>query len=102
MILNNLFHPLRHILFCGKMLWLKIRGYGGIGRRARFRFWWETVQVQVLLSALKIWKRAPIPWLSVRQIRSAALRPPDGPQSIRKGRNHESYITKRNCSGMFF
>ena len=26
-------------------------GYGGIGRRARFRFWWETVQVQVLLSA---------------------------------------------------
>ena len=24
-------------------------GYGGIGRRARFRFWWETVQVQVLL-----------------------------------------------------
>ena len=29
----------------------QIRGYGGIGRRARFRFWWETVQVQVLLSA---------------------------------------------------
>ena len=28
-----------------------ICGYGGIGRRARFRFWWETVQVQVLLSA---------------------------------------------------
>ena len=28
-------------------------GYGGIGRRARFRFWWETVQVQVLLSAVK-------------------------------------------------
>ena len=27
-------------------------GYGGIGRRARFRFWWETVQVQVLLTAL--------------------------------------------------
>ena len=27
-------------------------GYGGIGRRARFRFWWETVQVQVLLSAV--------------------------------------------------
>ncbi len=26
-------------------------GYGGIGRRARFRFWWETVQVRVLLSA---------------------------------------------------
>ena len=26
-------------------------GCGGIGRRARFRFWWETVQVQVLLSA---------------------------------------------------
>ena len=31
---------------------LVLRGYGGIGRRARFRFWWETVQVQVLLSAL--------------------------------------------------
>ncbi len=30
-----------------------ICGYGGIGRRARFRFWWETVQVQVLLSAVK-------------------------------------------------
>ena len=27
-------------------------GYGGIGRRARFRFWWETVQVQVLLAAV--------------------------------------------------
>ena len=27
-------------------------GCGGIGRRARFRFWWETVQVQVLLPAL--------------------------------------------------
>ena len=26
-------------------------GYGGIGRRARFRFWSERVQVQVLLSA---------------------------------------------------
>ena len=26
-------------------------GYGGIGRRAGFRFQWETVQVQVLLSA---------------------------------------------------
>ena len=24
---------------------------GGIGRRARFRFWWETVQVQVLSGA---------------------------------------------------
>ena len=29
-------------------------GCGGIGRRARFRFWWETVQVQVLSPA---WKR---------------------------------------------
>ena len=29
----------------------KLSGYGGIGRRARFRFWWATVQVQVLLSA---------------------------------------------------
>ena len=28
-------------------------GYGGIGRRARFRFWWETVQVQVLLPAVE-------------------------------------------------
>ena len=28
-----------------------VSGYGGIGRRARFRFWWETVQVQVLLPA---------------------------------------------------
>ncbi len=31
----------------------RIRGCGGIGRRARFRFWWETVQVQVLSPALK-------------------------------------------------
>lgn len=29
-----------------------VSGYGGIGRRARFRFWWETVQVQVLLPAV--------------------------------------------------
>ncbi len=28
-------------------------GYGGIGRRAGFRFQWATVQVQVLLSARK-------------------------------------------------
>ena len=29
-----------------------VREYGGIGRRARFRFWWLTaVQVQVLLLA---------------------------------------------------
>ncbi len=30
-----------------------IRGCGGIGRRARFRFWWETVGVQVPSSALR-------------------------------------------------
>ena len=30
---------------------IELRGYGGIGRRARFRFWWETVQVRVLLPA---------------------------------------------------
>ena len=28
-------------------------GYGGIGRRAGFRFLWATVQVQLLLSAPK-------------------------------------------------
>ena len=28
-----------------------LRGYDGIGRHARFRFWWETVQVQALLPA---------------------------------------------------
>ena len=27
-------------------------GYGGIGRRAGFRYQWATVQVQVLLSAV--------------------------------------------------
>ena len=32
---------------------LRICGYGGIGRRTRFRFWWETVQVQVLLPAVE-------------------------------------------------
>ena len=31
----------------------RIGGYGGIGRRAGFRFQWETVQVQILLSAVK-------------------------------------------------
>ena len=30
-----------------------IRGYGGIGRHAGFRFQWATVQVQVLLPAPK-------------------------------------------------
>ena len=30
---------------------LFIRGYGGIGRHAGFRFQWATVQVQVLLPA---------------------------------------------------
>ena len=38
------------ILLDGIMSWLS--GYGGIGRRAGFRFQWETVQVQVLLAAL--------------------------------------------------
>lgn len=28
-------------------------GHGGIGRRARLRFWFERVQVQVLLAAWK-------------------------------------------------
>ena len=33
-----------------------VGGYGGIGRRAGFRFQWETVQVRVLLSAeIKMW-----------------------------------------------
>ena len=31
----------------------EICGCGGIGRRARFRFWWATVQVQVLSSAVR-------------------------------------------------
>ena len=38
-------------------------GYGGIGRRAGFRFQWETVQVQVLLSAVNfksVWKQGLI------------------------------------------
>ena len=30
----------------------RLCGYGGIGRRAGFRFQWETVQVQVLLAAV--------------------------------------------------
>ena len=30
---------------------IHLRGYDGIGRHARFRFWWETVQVQALLPA---------------------------------------------------
>ena len=32
---------------------LRVCGCGGIGRRARFRFWWATVQVQVLSSAVR-------------------------------------------------
>ncbi len=32
-------------------------GYGGIGRRAGFRFQWETVQVQVLLATPNANKR---------------------------------------------
>ncbi len=31
----------------------RISGCGGIGRHARFRFWWATVQVQVLSPALR-------------------------------------------------
>ena len=33
------------------MIYLNICGYGGIGRRAGFRFQWATVQVQLLLAA---------------------------------------------------
>ena len=36
-------------------------GYGGIGRRARFRLWWETVQVQVLLAASDNDNPNPVP-----------------------------------------
>ena len=32
---------------------ISIGGYGGIGRHARLRIWWATVQVQVLLPAPK-------------------------------------------------
>ena len=35
-----------------KGCWFCLCGHGGIGRRAGFRFQWETVQVQVLLAAL--------------------------------------------------
>ena len=37
-----------------------IGGYGGIGRRAGFRFQWETVQVQVLLSAVDNDNSSPV------------------------------------------
>ena len=36
-----------------RRIMMHISGYGGIGRRAGFRFQWETVQVQVLLSAVQ-------------------------------------------------
>ena len=39
-------------LTCYEMKDVKISGCGGIGRRARFRFWWETVGVQVPSPAL--------------------------------------------------
>lgn len=35
------------------MVFIEVGGYGGIGRRDGFRCRWETVQVRVLLSALK-------------------------------------------------
>ena len=38
-----------------------ICGYGGIGRHARFRFWCESVQVQVLLSAPDPYNPNPFP-----------------------------------------
>ena len=34
-----------------------LSGHGGLGRRARFRFSWETVQVQVLLPVFNDDKR---------------------------------------------
>ena len=37
----------------------RIRGYGGIGRHAGFRFQWATVQVQVLLPAPRQKNAAP-------------------------------------------
>ena len=45
-----------------------IRGYGGIGRRARLRIWWVTVQVRDLLSAPDILpvKAVPRPLLWTR------------------------------------
>ena len=51
------------LLFSGRQAWsaclhmMLISGCGGIGRHARFRFWWATVQVQVLSPALLKYER---------------------------------------------
>ena len=45
--------PVRAHCFNKGGLQYNLCGYGGIGRRAGFRFQWETVQVQILLSAGK-------------------------------------------------
>ncbi len=41
----------------------RLCGYGGTGRRAGFRFQWETVQVRFLLSALQRLRYFPEPFL---------------------------------------
>ena len=41
---------------------MPVSGYGGIGRRAGFRFQWETVQVRVLLSACFKKSRIYVKW----------------------------------------
>ena len=45
-----------------------MRGYGGIGRHARFRFWWATVQVQVLLPAPERFWLQGLSFASVAQL----------------------------------
>ena len=45
-----------------------MRGYGGIGRHARFRFWWATVQVQVLLPAPEGLGNRALSFASVAQL----------------------------------
>ena len=51
------------LLHCAKVIFGKICGYGGIGRRAGFRIRWATVQVQLLLPAP--YKNANIDTVSV-------------------------------------
>ena len=53
----HIFHPKRRktlaflFILWYNQLYHKICGYGGIGRRAGFRFQFERVEVQVLLTA---------------------------------------------------
>ena len=76
-----------------------MRGYGGIGRHARFRFWWATVQVQVLLPAPERFWLQGLSFASVAQLVEQGTENPRVAGSIPAGGTRSEQA--KACSDFF-